>query len=109
MGMPNVPDIRPDIDLCKKDVVNLLLTSIALEEISLSHILNAEGEKLQTIIAKKPPTEELLKANKSVQTTLRDVIKKEMLLQFKFEDTLEYLYAHNPHGRDECREKRDEE
>lgn len=101
MGMPNIPDIKPDIDICKKDVVNLLLSSIALEEIGISHILNAEGEKLQAIIAKKPGTEELLKANKSVQTTLRDLIKKEMLLEFKFEDTLEFYHAH---CKEDCRD-----
>jgi hypothetical protein len=47
MSMPNIPDITPDIDLKREDVINLLLTSIALEEIGISHILNAEGEKLQ--------------------------------------------------------------
>jgi len=29
MGMPNVPDIKPDIDIDKEDVINLLLISVA--------------------------------------------------------------------------------
>ncbi|MEG2001347.1 MAG: hypothetical protein RR053_08155, partial [Evtepia sp.] len=41
-------------------------------------------EKLKT-----PPTlEDLLKVNHSVERTMRNVIKNQMLLQFKLEDTL---------------------
>ncbi|UTW69086.1 hypothetical protein KHA80_18360 [Anaerobacillus sp. HL2] len=49
MSLPNIPNIKPDIDLDRDDVINLLIASIALEEIGLSHILNAEGEKLQRV------------------------------------------------------------
>jgi hypothetical protein len=91
MSMPNIPDIKPCIDLEFEDVVNLLLASIALEEIGISHIINAEGEKIQEVIAKHGCLEDLLKIDKSVQTTLRDLIKKEMLLEFKFENILELL------------------
>lgn len=96
MSMPNIPDINPEINLCKKDVVNLLLTSIALEEIGMSHIINAEGEKIQTVLKDKPCTNEILAVNKSVQTTLRDLIKKEMLLEFKFENVLDYVKDREP-------------
>jgi hypothetical protein len=99
MGMPNIPDIKPEIDLCKKDVVNLLLSSIALEEIGLAHIINAEGEKIQAVLESKPCTDELFKIDKSVQTTLRDIIKKEMLLEFKFDNVLEFANCKEP-GRD---------
>lgn len=47
MSLPNIPNITPKISLERCDTINLLLSSIALEEIGLSHILNAEGEKLQ--------------------------------------------------------------
>lgn len=101
MSMPNIPDIKPKIDICKEDVVNLILASVALEEIGLAHIINAEGEKLQAIIAAKPCIEELLEANKSVERVLRAVIKKEMLLEFKIEDALEIQkYV------DECHKKK---
>jgi argininosuccinate lyase len=36
MSFPNVPDINPCIDIKQEDAVNLLLTSIAMEEMSLS-------------------------------------------------------------------------
>lgn len=100
MSMPNIPDICPEIDLCKEDVVNLLLASVALEEIGLAHIINAEGEKLQYVLnndkgckgdCKGTRIDEILEVNKSIQTTLRDVIKKEMLLEFKFENILELI------------------
>jgi hypothetical protein len=91
MSMPNVPNITPNIDIEIEEVVNLLLVSIALEELGISHIINAEGEKIQEVIAKHGCVEDLLKIDKSVQTTLRDLIKKEMLLEFKFENILELL------------------
>lgn len=53
MSLPNIPDIDPLISLNRCDAINLLLSSIAMEEIGLSHILNAEGEKLQRFLRQK--------------------------------------------------------
>ena len=36
--------------LTRDDALNQLITSIAMEELGLSHILNAEGEKLQYVL-----------------------------------------------------------
>ncbi len=49
MGMPEVPkrDKLPNI----KDVLIQILESVALEELAMAHILNAEGEKMQAVIA----------------------------------------------------------
>lgn len=88
MSLPNIPDIKPDIDLCRNDVINLLLSSIALEELGLAHIINAEGEKLQAGIELSTSLNDLTDLNKSAEKMLRSVIKKEMLLQFKMEDVL---------------------
>lgn len=88
MSMPNIPDVNPKIKLKRKDVINLLLASIALEEIGISHIINAEAEKLQKAIHKSVCLGELLEVNKSVNQTLRTLIKKEMLLHMKLEDVL---------------------
>lgn len=89
MSFPNIPDVEPKINLKRNDVINLLLSSIAFEELSLAHILNAEGEKLQKGIEKACSVDELIDLNRSVEKMLRAVIKKEMLLQFKLEDVLE--------------------
>lgn len=93
MGMPNIPDIKPKIEITFEETIKLLLSSIALEELSLAHIMNAEAEKIQEIV--KCPSgnklEDLLSIDKSVERVLRDVIKKEMLLEFKFENILELM------------------
>lgn len=93
MGMPNVPDIKPKIDICFDEAVLLLLTSIAMEELSLAHIMNAEAEKIQEVV--KGPgcnkLDDLICIDKSVERMMRDVIKKEMLLEFKFENILDLL------------------
>ena len=83
------PDIVPNINLKREKVINLLLASIALEEISLSHIMNAEGEKIQKVLKMEHTSlRDILKINNSVERMLRNVIKKQMLLQFKLEDVI---------------------
>lgn len=93
MSMPTIPDIKPKIEISFEETIKLLLTSIALEELSLAHIMNAEGEKIQEIV--KCPSnnklDDLICIDKSVERVLRDIIKKEMLLEFKFENILELL------------------
>lgn len=103
MSMPNIPNITPKINLKRGKVINLLLASIALEEISLSHIMNAEGEKIQKIL-KRDDTSlgDILKINNSVERMLRNVIKKQMLLQFKLEDVIKL--ACNEEDEEDCEE-----
>jgi len=89
MSLPTIPDITPKINLDRCDTINMLLSSIALEEIGLSHILNAEGEKIQAFI--KSDCKDLsayLKVNESVNKMLRTVVKSQILLQFKLEDVI---------------------
>lgn len=101
MSFPNIPDVTPVIDIDREDVINLLLVSIAFEELGLAHMINAEAEKIQFVLGTldnnndnnnndtAPPTlDELLQINRSVERTLRSIIKKEILLQFKLEDIL---------------------
>lgn len=97
MSFPNIPDVDASIGITVEDSVNLLLASVAFEELGLAHIINAEAEKIQYVLgtletesplATPPTIEELLLINQSVNQTLKNVIKKEMLLQFKLEDTL---------------------
>ncbi|MET3210200.1 UNVERIFIED_CONTAM: hypothetical protein ABIC26_003148 [Paenibacillus sp. PvR008] len=47
MSMPGIPDINPLISLTRKEVIHMILASIAMEEMGLSNILHAEGEKIQ--------------------------------------------------------------
>ncbi|KRF52451.1 hypothetical protein ASG99_11820 [Bacillus sp. Soil768D1] len=105
MTFPNIPDINPIEGLDAEQVALLLLASIALEELGLAHLINSEAEKLQGAIGtlvddkghlvnediKADSLKELLKVNKAVEKTLQSIIKKEMLLQFKFENVLDFL------------------
>ena len=52
MSLPSFPVTDPPIQ--RNDAVNQILSSIAMEELGLSHILNAEGEKLQYILGTLP-------------------------------------------------------
>lgn len=73
MGMPN---LYPSNNISLDAALNNIIQSVALMEAALSHILNAEGEKLQTVLGTaevanlahdttKP--EDLLKFNSSVE------------------------------------------
>lgn len=89
MSLPTIPNITPKISLNRCETINMLLSSIALEEIGLSHILNAEGEKLQCFLETDPcELNDYLKINDSVNKTLRTVVKSQILLQFKLEDVI---------------------
>lgn len=97
MSFPNIPDVDASVDITIEDSVNLLLASVAFEELGLAHLINAEAEKLQytlgtiegqTKLATPPTIDDLLAVNRSIDQTLRDIIKKELLLQFKLEDVI---------------------
>ncbi len=61
-----------------------LIESVALEQAALSHILNAEGEKLQAYLSLPDQTlESLLNVNKSVKKMVDSVALLEMVLQAK--------------------------
>lgn len=94
--MPNIPeDICTNININRKELVDLFLISIALEELSLSHILNAEGELMQLLIKdlqcqKHIRHEELIKMNRSVSDTLRIVLEKEKTLKDKLIEIIRF-------------------
>ena len=61
-----------------------IIESVALQETALSHILNAEGEKIQKMVALPDVTPEVLLAiNKSVESMVNAVPRLEMILQSK--------------------------
>ncbi|MEG1316299.1 MAG: hypothetical protein RSC86_02870, partial [Oscillospiraceae bacterium] len=63
-----------------------LIESVALQETGLSHILNAEGEKIQAFVAMSGVTaDQLLAVNTSVQDTINAITRLEMILQSKLD------------------------
>ena len=82
MGMPVIIPGEGTRDQAITD----LIQSVALQESALSHIMNAEGEKMQAIIGMSGVTnEELLALNKSVESMLNSITRLEMILQAKLE------------------------
>ncbi|EST53759.1 hypothetical protein T458_23645 [Brevibacillus panacihumi W25] len=90
MSLPNIPDITPRIDLKREEVIHLLLTSVAMDEISLSQILNAEGENMQRLLEQDHVSlEDMIQMNRSVERMLRTMVGKQILLQFKLDQIME--------------------
>ena len=80
MGMPV---ITPSTTT-RSQAVTDIIESVALQETALSHILNAEGEKIQKMVALPDVTPEVLLAtNKSVESMVNAVSRLEMILQSK--------------------------
>lgn len=81
MSMP----IITNSDGTRCQAISDIITSVALEQTALSHILNAEGEKLQKIIATSEVPEVLLAANRSVENMVSTITRLEIVLQQKLE------------------------
>ncbi|WP_223069567.1 hypothetical protein [Paenibacillus caui] len=92
-NFPNFPDF-PDFSgiadkLTLDESILLLFSSVALEEIALSHLINAEAEKLDTLLSRfedELTFSNLLSINHNVQSSLSDIVNKEMLLLNKLEN-----------------------
>ena len=98
MSLPEFPPITPAMTL--EDLLNMILASIAMEELGLSHIINAEGEKLQYVLGildqspgEKPSVEEILAVNKSVKSLLDSVMQNQVILKSKMECAVDALEA----------------
>lgn len=87
MGMP----IITPSNTTRCQAITDIVESVALEQTALSHILNAEGEKIQKILAGSPTVDQMLAVNKSVKSMVNAITRLEMVLQSKlemFEDCL---------------------
>ena len=103
MSLPSFPNIDPPIQ--REDAVNQILSSIAMEELGLSHILNAEGEKLQYILGTLPglsgpaaTVEDVLSANESVRNLLKTAVQNQLFLKSKMQGALEASPMQGPTG-----------
>ncbi len=91
MGMPQVPEREnlPDIEA----VVIQILEAVALEELAMAHIINAEGEKLQALVKQLNQcdnfSDNILDAFKVTNTTINSLIMKEWIMLNKINTALE--------------------
>lgn len=93
MSMPEIPDLNPKIEIDIKDALSVIIASIGFEELGLAHIINAEGEKIQSflgtlegqVVKKEVTIDDLTKLDRIVTDTLNSVIKKEIILLMKLE------------------------
>ena len=94
MSMPSFPP--NGADMTREEALTMIIASIAMEELALSHILNAEGEKLQYILGTLHGTspcacpQDVLAVNKSVTALVEAVTQNQMLLKSKLEKVLEF-------------------
>jgi len=104
MSMPKFPT---NIDgLTRENVINQILSSIAMEELALSHILNAEGEKIQyvlgtldgNVLSEAPSIEQVLAVNQSVRRLLETTSRLQMILSGKMTDALRAWAAQGEPG-----------
>ena len=95
MSMPVMPTIE---NVGREDAINLILASIAEEELGLSHILNAEGEKIQfalgtlegtgRVLAGDVTMDNLTALNDSVVATLQAMTGTQTVLLQKMQAAL---------------------
>ncbi|MEG0909615.1 MAG: hypothetical protein RSH78_04550 [Bacilli bacterium] len=79
MSMPVI--ISSNIERCQS--ITDVIESVALEETGLSHILNAEGEKIQKALELSKDNADLLKVNASVESMVKAITILESVLQDK--------------------------
>ena len=100
MSMPKIE--CADIDKCC--AASSVLQSIALEETAISHILNAEGEKIQKVLSlHNCDCKDILEVNKSVQDTVDKITSLEIVLKAKLDLIIPLLgHCDNKPPKTEC-------
>ena len=94
MWMPSFP--KNGANMTRAEALTMIIASIAMEELALSHILNAEGEKLQYILGTLPGAspcacpQDVLAVNKSVTALVEAVSQNQMLLKNKLDQVLQF-------------------
>jgi hypothetical protein len=96
MSQPTFPVISPEIT--RDDALNMILASIAMEELGLSHIINAEGEKLQYVLGTlpngcgvEPSVDQVIAVNESIKCLLDSVMQNQVFLKAKTEKVLDVI------------------
>jgi len=92
----SMPKFQDSANITPKAAIAQVISSIAMEELSLSHILNAEGEKLQYVLGTldsgglvpAPTMPQLSEADASVKSAISAVNMSQMFLMGKLSEAL---------------------
>ncbi|MDY0090974.1 MAG: hypothetical protein RBR78_11495 [Flavobacteriaceae bacterium] len=104
MSQPQFPSTP---DLSRQNAINQIISSIASEELALSHIINTEGEKIQYVIGSLPglvggsTIADVLDVNNSTGNMLSTVLENQIVLTGKLSEALRapvFLGATGPSG-----------
>lgn len=91
MSMPTISTQNNPISMCQ--AIADLVASIALAEAALSHILNAQGELIQAVLAMEcADICQLLEANDSTASVINAAAALEQILKDKLEFAANNLY-----------------
>jgi len=101
----SLPEFATGTTLSREDAINQIISSIAMEELGISHIINAEGEKLQFVLGTIPgltgpaaTIEDVLKVNESVRAVLQSAAESQSLLRNKLQNALASAVLTGPTG-----------
>lgn len=91
MSQPQFP-ATPNLN--RGEAINQIISSIASEELALSHVINTEGEKIQYVLKTIPgliedaTMEDVLDVNESVSNTLSTILENQIILTGKLSGAL---------------------
>ena len=91
MSMPSFP--KNGADMTREEALTMIIACIAMEELALSHILNAGGEHLQFVLGALPgmSSQDVLAVHKSIAALVESVTHNQMLLKNKLDHVLEFV------------------
>ncbi|WP_018749816.1 hypothetical protein [Paenibacillus sanguinis] len=98
MSQPGMPNITPVISVDVDQTIVMLLSSIAMEEMALAHLVNSGAEQVQYVLGTlengldlpaAPTVEQLMTLQRSMSSTMQGVILKEMMLLMKLGQVVE--------------------
>lgn len=92
MSMPKIPE--KDWSITLPESIIQIIKSVALEEIALAHLIDAEADKIKAFVGRNfnfpthPSSKEVVQFNQTVSQLMETILMKEWLLLKKLETAL---------------------
>lgn len=84
--------VKYDNQVSRRQAVTDVIESIAMEEKSIASILKVEAKKIQKAVdCPEPVVSDIISINETVCRCLKNIIKLQMLLEFKLEEVQELI------------------